>query len=97
MNKLLPVSLWLWNITSLIGKEPELVQQIEGYQPDIVGFTSKDSTDSGTKLLERDWSLSYSGVVQGERQQAGMRIFTSSWLSAAVLEFSQVNKRVVSM
>jgi len=53
----------------------------------MVGLTSTHSTGSGTKLLERVWTLSFSGVAQGVRRHAGVGILTSLWLSAAVLEF----------
>ncbi|KAI3375033.1 hypothetical protein L3Q82_021548 [Scortum barcoo] len=55
-----------WNVTSLGGKEPELVQEVERYQLEIVGLTSTHSLGSGTQLLERGWTLHYSGVAQGE-------------------------------
>jgi len=64
---------------------------------DMVGLTSTHSTGSGTKLLERGWTLSSSGVAQGVRPQAGVGILTSPRLSAPVLEFSPVNERVASM
>jgi len=86
-----------WNVTSLAGKEPELVQEVEWYQLDMVGLTSTHSTGSRTKLLERGWTLSFSRVAQGARCQAGVGILTIPRLSAAVLEFSPVNERVASM
>ena len=86
-----------WNVTSLVGKVPELVREVERYQLDMVGLTSTHSTSSGTKLLERGWTLYFSGVAQGVRCQAGVGILTSPRLSAAVLVFSPVNERVASM
>jgi len=53
------------------GKEPELVREVERYQLDMVRLTSTQSTDSGTKLLERGWTLSFSGVGQGVRRVWG--------------------------
>jgi len=65
------------------------VREVDRYQLDMVGLTSTHSTGgSGTKLLERGWTLSFSGVAQGVRCQAGVGILTSPRLSAAVLEFS---------
>ena len=61
-----------WNVTSLAGKEPELVHEIERYRLDIVGLTSTRSMGSGTDLLQRGWTLFYSGVVQGERRRTGV-------------------------
>ncbi|KAI3371762.1 hypothetical protein L3Q82_024311 [Scortum barcoo] len=57
-----------WNVTSLGGKEPELVREVERYRLEIVGLTSTHSLGSGTQLLERGWTLHYSGVAQGERR-----------------------------
>jgi len=54
-----------WNVTSLAGKEPELVREVERYKLDMVRLTSTHSTGSGTKLLERGWTLSFSKVSQG--------------------------------
>ena len=61
-----------WNVTSLGGKEPELVQEVERYRLEIVGLTSTHSLGSGTQLLERGWTLHYSGVARGERRRAGV-------------------------
>jgi len=70
------------------------VRKVERYQ---LGLTSRHSTGSGTKLLQRGWTLSFSGFAQGVRRQAGVGILTSPRLSAAVLGFSLVNERVTSM
>lgn len=45
------------NVTSLVRKELDLVQQVEQYQLDIVGVSSTHSSGSGTKLLERGWTV----------------------------------------
>ncbi|KAI3371390.1 hypothetical protein L3Q82_023987 [Scortum barcoo] len=67
-----------WNVTSLGGKEPELVREVERYRLEIVGLTSTHSLGSGTQLLERGWTLHYSGVAQGERRRAGVGLPYSS-------------------
>jgi len=85
-----------WNVTSLPGKELELVCEVDWYQLGMVGLTSTHSTGSGTKLLERGWTL-LSKVAQDVRRQADVGILTSPRLSADVLEFSPVNERVASM
>ncbi|KAI3354214.1 hypothetical protein L3Q82_018754 [Scortum barcoo] len=54
-----------WNVTSLGGKEPEPCWEVERYRLEIVGLTSTHSLGSGTQLLERGWTLHYSGVAQG--------------------------------
>ncbi|KAK3561363.1 hypothetical protein QTP86_030661, partial [Hemibagrus guttatus] len=42
-----------WNVTSLGGKEPELVREVERYRLEIVGLASTHSLGSGAQLLER--------------------------------------------
>lgn len=41
------------NVTSLMGKEPELVYEMGRYELDIVAFTSTQG--SGTKHLDQGW------------------------------------------
>lgn len=49
-----------WRATSLEGKEPEVVWEVEPYQLDIAGLTSTHSTGFRTKLRERGWTLIWS-------------------------------------
>ncbi|KAK3508748.1 hypothetical protein QTP70_004227 [Hemibagrus guttatus] len=51
-----------WNVTSLGGTEPELVREVERYRLEIFGLASMHSLGSGTQLLERGWTLFFSGV-----------------------------------
>ncbi|XP_037550102.1 cadherin-8 [Nematolebias whitei] len=46
-----------------MGKEPEIVHEVEMYQLDIVGLTYMYCMGSGTNLLERGWTLFHSGVT----------------------------------
>ncbi|KAI3375230.1 hypothetical protein L3Q82_021733, partial [Scortum barcoo] len=86
-----------WNVTSLGGKEPELVREVERYRLEIVGLTSTHSLGSGTQLLERGWTLHYSGVAQGERRSWCGLACIAPQLSRHVLEFTPVNERVASL
>lgn len=86
-----------WNVTSLVGKEPELVREVEKYRLDIVGLTSTHGLGSGTSLLERGWTLSQSGVAPGERRRAGVGILISPRLAAGTLGFFPVDERVCSL
>ncbi|KAI3355458.1 hypothetical protein L3Q82_018295, partial [Scortum barcoo] len=80
------------------GKEPELVREVERYRLEIVGLTSTHSLGSGTQLLERGWTLHYSGVAQGEQGgMAGVGLLIAPQLSRHVLEFTPVNERVASL
>ncbi|KAK3546853.1 hypothetical protein QTP86_003744 [Hemibagrus guttatus] len=86
-----------WNVTSLGGKEPKLVREVERYRLEIVGLASTHSLGSGTQLLERGWTFFVSGVPHGERCRAGVGLLIAPQLSRHVLEFSPINKRVVSL
>ena len=86
------LALGTWNITSLWGKEPELVREVARYQLDLVGLTSMHSLSSGTVLLDRGWTLFFFGVAEGVRRRASVGILTNPWLSAVVLEFTPVDE-----
>ncbi|KAI3353183.1 hypothetical protein L3Q82_019737, partial [Scortum barcoo] len=62
-----------------------------------VGSPPAGSLGSGTQLLERGWTLHYSGVAQGERRRAGVGLLIAPQLSRHVLEFTPVNERVASL
>ncbi|KAK3560282.1 hypothetical protein QTP86_004212 [Hemibagrus guttatus] len=79
------------------GKESVLVREVEWYRLEIVGLASMQSLGSGTQLLERGWTLFYSGVPHGERLRAGVSLIIAPQLSHHMLEFSPVNESVVSL
>ena len=54
----LKLSISAWNITSLLGKEPKLEQEVKRYWLEIVTLISMQSLDFGTSFLERGWTLS---------------------------------------
>ncbi|KAK0151078.1 Craniofacial development protein 2 [Merluccius polli] len=95
--RLQKLALGTWNVTSLVGKEPELVREVEKFRLDIVGLTSTHSKGSGTSLLERGWTLFHSGVATGERRRAGVAILIAPRLGASMLEFTPVDERIASL
>lgn len=48
--------------------------EIELHQLDIFRLTSTHISGSGTELLDRGWTSSFSGVTQGERRRLGTEI-----------------------
>ncbi|KAM4556221.1 craniofacial development protein 2-like [Fundulus diaphanus] len=95
--RLQKLALGTWNVTSLVGKEPELVREVERFRLEIVGLTSTHRSGSGTSLLERGWTFFHSGVAHGERRRAGVGILVAPHLCACTLGFSPVNERVASL
>ena len=53
----------MWNVTSLGGREPELMREVEDYRLDLVGA--------------RGWTLFFSGGAKGVKRGAGVGILTS--------------------
>lgn len=80
-----------------LGKVPDLVRGVERYQQNAVGLTSMHSFGSGTKPLDRRWTLSYSGIVHGEMCQAVVGLLTNHRLAAAQLDFLPVDERITIM
>ena len=85
--RLLKLALGTWNVTSLLGKEPELVREAERFRLNIVRLTSTHGLGSGTSPLESGWTLFHSGVARGERRRAGVGILIA-------LGFTPVDERV---
>ncbi len=90
------ISFGTWNVTSLVGKESE-VQEVKWYQLDIDGLTSRHSSGSGNKHLDRGWSSSFSAVGQDESHLEGVGIL-SSWLcTMVIMNFNSVDKWGISL
>ena len=73
------------------------MREVERYQLDLVGLPFTHSLGSGTVLLDRGWTLFFSGVAHGVRHRASVGILTNPRLSAAMLEFTPVDERVTSL
>uniref|UniRef100_A0A8C6LI15 Endonuclease/exonuclease/phosphatase domain-containing protein n=1 Tax=Nothobranchius furzeri TaxID=105023 RepID=A0A8C6LI15_NOTFU len=91
------LALGTWNVAFLVGKEPELVCEVERFRLDIVGLTSTQGSGSGTSFLERGWTFYHSGVAPTERRRAGVDILVAPHLGACTLGFTPVNERVASL
>ena len=55
------------------------------------------SLGSGTQLLQRGWTLFYSGVAHSQKWRAGLGLLIATQLSRHVLEFTPVKEKVVSL
>ncbi len=83
-----------WNVTSQGGKKPEFVLEVEHYQLDLVGLTSTHSVSTGTKLLDRIWTVFFFIVSQGVRWVWGYSQAPGKHHNA---EFTPVDKQVTSL
>ena len=89
---MLKLAIRTWNVTSLMGKDSEVVQEVETYRLDIVSLTSTHSSGSGTSLPEMGWTLFYAGVVPGERCRTVVGLLIAPWFTGNVLEFTPRTK-----
>ena len=78
-----------WNVTSLTGKEPELVDETIRYRLDIVGVSSTKRKGNETLALNKRWQLFYSCVDSGLHAQAGVGILTNPQLLKELLSGDQ--------
>ena len=83
-----------WNVTSLTGKESELVDEAIRYRLDIVGVSFTKRKGHGTLVLHKRWQLFYSGVDPARRAQAGVGILTNPRLAEGVVAWRQISERV---
>ena len=82
-----------WNVTSLNGKEQQLVWEVEQYHLDIVRVSSTKCRFSDTAELNEGWKLFYSGVDVTISSKAGIGIFVSPRLAHCVTNWIRLGKR----
>ena len=63
-----------WNVSSLIGKEQELVCEAQQYRLDVVGISPTKRQGSGTVELNGGWEIFFSGVDAAMSAQAGVAL-----------------------
>ena len=85
-----------WNVSSLKGKEEELVWEAKQYHLGIVGVSSTKCCGCDTVELNEGWKLFYSGVDVTMSDQAGEGIFVSPRLAHCVTDWILLGGRVFS-
>ena len=83
-----------WNVTSLKGKEQQLVWEGEQYHLDIVGVSSTKCHGSDTVKLNEGYKLFYSGVDETMSAQVRVGIFVSPRLAHWVTDWIPPGGRV---
>ena len=83
-----------WNVTTLNGKEVEIVEEARKNRLDILGISSTKKKGKGSFNLKNGWQLFYSGIDTSVYAQAGVTIMIGPNLADAVLEWKPVNERI---
>ena len=76
-----------WNVSSLTGKEQELVCEAQQYRLDVVGISSTKRRGSGTVELNGGWKIFYSGVHAAMSAQAGVGLLVSPNIAECVVDW----------
>lgn len=72
------------DLTSLAGEEPKLLREIEMYLLEIVRLSSTHSLGSETQLIEKGWSVFYSGVAESERSLTRSFVLTALLITSVL-------------
>ena len=83
-----------WNVSSLTGKEQELVCEAQLYRLDIVGISLTKRRGSGTVELNGGWKIFYSGVDAATSAQAGVGLLVSPNVAECVVDRVPLGERV---
>ena len=83
-----------WNVSSLTGKEQELVCEAQQYRLDVVGISSTKRRGSGTVELNDGWKIFYSGVDAAMSAQAGVGLLVSPNIAECVVDWVPLGGRV---
>ena len=83
-----------WNVSSLTGKEQELVWEAQQYRLDIVAISSTKRRGSGTVELSHGWKIFYSGVEAAMSAQAGFGLLVSPHIADCVVDWVSLGGRV---
>lgn len=84
-----------WNIQTLTGKEPELVDEMKKYKVDILGVSEARKKASGTKILNNNYVLRYSGTPWNERAKEGVAIIVSEEMDSKITQWEAVSSRLI--
>ena len=83
-----------WNVSSLTGKEQELVSEAQQYRLDVVEISSTKRRGSGTVELNGGWKVFYSGVDAAISAQAGVGLLVSPNIAECVVDWVPLGGRV---
>ncbi|CAF4583492.1 unnamed protein product, partial [Rotaria sp. Silwood2] len=86
------INIGTWNVTSLTGKEMEVVEEAQKYHLDILGISSTKRKSKGSLTLNNGCQLYYSGVDTTTYAQAWVAILVNPRLAESIVEWKPINE-----
>ena len=83
-----------WNVSSLTGKEQELVCEAQQYRLHIEGILSPKRRSSNTVDLNGGWKIYYSGVDAAMSTQAGVNLLVCFNMAECVVDWVPLRGKV---
>ena len=90
------MSIGTWNITSIQGKEAEIVSEVKRFRLGILGVAETKKKGNGEMQLVEGYNLIYSGVSKEERAREGVGIIVSETLKNHITEWEPINSRIIT-
>lgn len=84
-----------WNITSMTGKEVEVVQEMKKYNVQILGVCETKKKGHGEMVLDSGYVFRYSGVLTG-RAKEGVGIIVNPETDKKVTSWEPISSRILS-
>lgn len=84
-----------WNLTSLRGKECELVQEMEEYKIQIMGISETKKCGKGKTKIAESCTMYYSGVDKDHRAKEGVGIVVTEEIEKRISEFKPKSSRIM--
>ena len=86
-----------WNVTSLTGKEVELIDEMKKYKIEILGLSETKRKGIGELQLDDGYVLMYSGVSKDKRAKEGVGIVISESLKHHVTNWEGISSRIIRL
>ncbi|XP_022191946.2 craniofacial development protein 2-like [Nilaparvata lugens] len=85
-----------WNVTSIAGKECEVVEEMEKYGLKLMGISETKKKGCGEMALDKGYTFLYSGVEMKARAKEGVGIILSDECQRKMVSWTAVNSRIIS-
>lgn len=94
-GKVMEMRLGTWNIKTFMGKEVELVGEMEKYKINVLGLSEVKKKGEGEIVLDKGVVFRYSGVSKGSRAKEGVGIVVDRETDKKVSNWKPITSRII--